>query len=248
MGQQAAESTLRRVVDVIDAGAKSPALPGRLPEQVLHSLATLVPADCVSFADLDDKTATHFADDEVLGGEVNYLPEPVTEPDVAFWRHYPSTLYCSYPTRTGDDRSVTLRSDFYSTREWKQTPMYLDVMRPWGFVHELMCPLPSVGGRSRRVLFFRSGSQDFTEDERFALALLRPHLNELVGRRALGVAAAGLTDRQHELMRLVADGQTNAQIAAAMHLSPHTVRTHLANIFERLGVSTRSAAVARVFS
>ncbi|MDQ1696871.1 MAG: hypothetical protein QOJ03_2224, partial [Frankiaceae bacterium] len=54
--------------------------------------------------------------------------------------------------------------------------------------------------------------------------------------------------RQNELMRLVADGCTNAEIAAMLHLSPHTVRTHLANIFERLGVSRRSAAVARVFS
>ncbi|MDX6198630.1 MAG: hypothetical protein QOJ79_1781 [Actinomycetota bacterium] len=242
------EHTLRRVVDVIDAGAQSPAVPGRLPAAVLHSLAALVPCDAVAFADLDPDTATHYAEDEARCGEVRFLAEPLPEPEHPFWRHYEGSLSCSHPTRTGDDRSVTMRSDFYSTREWTKTPMYVDVMRDSGVLFELMCPMPNVVRRSKRLLFFRSGSIDFTEQDRFVLALLRPHLMEMLRASNNGEHASELTERQHELMRLVADGRTNAEIAATLHLSPHTVRTHLMNIFDRLGVTTRAAAVARVFA
>lgn len=245
---QTQETTLRRVADVIDAGEHGQRLPGRLNASVLRTLATLVPADFLSFGDLDTATATHYAMDEFEDGEVTYLPEPLTEPEEPFWQHYDSAEFCSYPTRTRDDRSVTLLSDFYSTREWKQTPMYVDVMSEWNVTCEMMCPLPTVNGRSKRIIFFRTGSRDFTDEDRFALALLRPHLMEMVGRRVVGDPANALTGRQTELMRLVADGHTNAEIAAMLHLSPHTVRTHLMNIFERLGVTTRAAAVARLFT
>ena len=245
---QTQETTLRRLADVVDAGSQSMPMPGRLAAPVFHALAALVPCDGVSFGDLEVDTATHYADDGLENGEVSYLPEPCSDPEDAFWRHFESSLFCSYPTRTGDDRSVTSRSDFYSLREWKQTPMYVDVFREDGFSFELMCPLPTVAGRSKRLLFFRSGTRDFSEEDRFALALLRPHLTEMVSRRSLGETATTLTGRQKELMRLVADGLTNAEIATVLHLSPHTVRTHLMNIFERLGVSTRAAAVARVLS
>ncbi len=247
MAQTTKDPGLRRIVDVIDAGAQSPPTHGRLPAPVLQALAALIPSDVVTYADLDPATATHYADDNLSSGNLTYLAAPVTEPAHAFWRYYRDSRYCSYPTRSGDDRSTILRSDFYTTREWRQTPMYLELMREERLDFELMCPLPSVGGRSRRLLFFRSGSQDFTEQDRFALMLLRPHLAEVVGRRS-DVSAVGLTQRQTELLLLVADGRTNVEIAAALFLSPHTVRTHLTNIFERLDVTTRAAAVARAFS
>ena len=239
---------LQRIADVVDAGSHALPMPGRLAAPVLEALAALVPCEVVSFADMEPATATHHADDEVVDGRASYLPAPATEPEHPFWQHYESSVFCSYPTRTGDDRSVIRRSDFLSTREWVQTPMYVEAFGADGLVHELMCPLPASPGRSRRVLFFRSGTTDFTDEDRFALALLRPHLAEMVARRRDPALASGLTERQVELLGLVAEGRTNAEIAQTLFLSPHTVRTHLSNIFERLGVTTRAAAVARVFS
>jgi DNA-binding CsgD family transcriptional regulator len=43
----------------------------------------------------------------------------------------------------------------------------------------------------------------------------------------------------------VEDGMSNAEIAAALWISPATVRTHLENVYAKLGVRSRTAAVAR---
>jgi DNA-binding CsgD family transcriptional regulator len=53
-----------------------------------------------------------------------------------------------------------------------------------------------------------------------------------------------LTDREREILQLVAAGKSNAEIAEAMWISPGTVRKHLENVYEKLGVHSRTAAVA----
>jgi ATP/maltotriose-dependent transcriptional regulator MalT len=53
-----------------------------------------------------------------------------------------------------------------------------------------------------------------------------------------------LTERQAEVLRLLAQGLSNKEIAVQLVLSEHTVHRHVANIFTKLGVSSRAAAVA----
>jgi DNA-binding CsgD family transcriptional regulator len=57
----------------------------------------------------------------------------------------------------------------------------------------------------------------------------------------------GLTARELEVLRLVAAGDTNKEIAAALVLSNRTVDRHLSNIFAKLGVSSRAAATAYAY-
>jgi DNA-binding NarL/FixJ family response regulator len=52
----------------------------------------------------------------------------------------------------------------------------------------------------------------------------------------------GLTQREVEVLSLVREGLTNAEIARRLVVSTTTVRTHLENIFEKLDVHTRTAA------
>jgi DNA-binding CsgD family transcriptional regulator len=59
------------------------------------------------------------------------------------------------------------------------------------------------------------------------------------------LAQVGLTPRELEVLRWVAPGKTNAEIAALLHISPETVRRHMRNVFSKLGVRTRTAAAAR---
>jgi LuxR family maltose regulon positive regulatory protein len=56
---------------------------------------------------------------------------------------------------------------------------------------------------------------------------------------------AGLTRRELEVLRLVADGLNNQDIAARLFVSDHTIHRHVANIFNKLSVSSRAAAVAQ---
>jgi ATP/maltotriose-dependent transcriptional regulator MalT len=58
---------------------------------------------------------------------------------------------------------------------------------------------------------------------------------------------AGLTEREVEVLRLVAAGLTNNEIAAELYLSAKTVSRHLSNIFTKIGVSSRAAATAFAF-
>jgi DNA-binding CsgD family transcriptional regulator len=60
-------------------------------------------------------------------------------------------------------------------------------------------------------------------------------------------AAAGLTPREREILRLLAAGKSNREIGDALFISPRTVQTHLASIFGKLGVSTRAGAVAYAY-
>lgn len=53
-----------------------------------------------------------------------------------------------------------------------------------------------------------------------------------------------LTERQREVLRMVAAGSTNKEIAQVLQIAPHTVKNHLAQIFARLGASNRAQAVA----
>ena len=78
----------------------------------------------------------------------------------------------------------------------------------------------------------------------------------LMGRLRPPVAAAGagettdaesLSGREVELLERIVQGDTEAAIAGRLGISPHTVRTHIKNIYRKLRVNSRAAAVRRAF-
>jgi DNA-binding NarL/FixJ family response regulator len=76
-----------------------------------------------------------------------------------------------------------------------------------------------------------------------ARALLRT-----LGAPRAGLGGAGtLTGREVKVLRLVATGLSNQEIATALVISEHTVRRHLQNIFAKIGVPSRAAATAYAF-
>jgi len=132
--------------------------------------------------------------------------------------------------------------------------MYTDHDRLLGNEHCLMLCLPEAPGQAAgpaqhvRLYLMRGPGPDFSERDRALLVLLRPHLHQAyldAERRRHPVPR--LTPRQNDLLRLVAAGHTNSQIARRLGISEGTVRKHLENIYDRLGVSSRTAAVTRVF-
>ena len=117
--------------------------------------------------------------------------------------------------------------------------------------------LPYEAGRAR-VLYARA-IRAGGDDEGAALELRAALASfERLGARPDAAAAtrllagpealpAGLTAREAEVLRLVADGRTNRDIAVELVISEHTVARHLQNIFAKIDVSSRSAATAFAF-
>jgi DNA-binding CsgD family transcriptional regulator len=95
--------------------------------------------------------------------------------------------------------------------------------------------------RRAKHLFATSGAQRLyaqivTEQRRFG-----------AGKRRAGRAVAGhtLTEREHEIARLVSIGHSNRQIATRLAMSIRTVESHLGHIFVKLGVTSRAGLASR---
>ena len=76
-------------------------------------------------------------------------------------------------------------------------------------------------------------------------ALLEPLLSRLVqnSEPLSAPPAEALTEREAQVLQLLAQGLANKQIAAALGISEHTVKFHISSIFSKLGVSSRTEAV-----
>ena len=217
-----------------------------LPCSILAGLRDLIPCGNVTFAEMDSFCRLTYFEQEV--GDPGLSGSAREAWDAAFWTHYWNTPACHYPESTGDLETVTTLSDFHSDRELRATPMYRDCFRVEGVERLLTMCLPSRPGRVLRLMFFRGKQSDFSTRDRGLVTLLRPHLAQtfhLHNRRRS--ARPDLTTRQWQLLRLVAAGHTNGQIGRRLSISEATVRKHLEHIFERLQVTSRTAAVTRAF-
>jgi DNA-binding CsgD family transcriptional regulator len=213
-----------------------------LPPAVLIGLARLIPSDaCVGYQEADVSGKLRVVELlEVIGTP----PSPRAER--AFHTHgWQNPLHCRLHAR---EEGVLRLSDFM-TRRQKRNLAYDDlVWKQHGIDDAMRIWLPAPVGRARSVYLERTG-KNYTERERTLFAMLRPHLvrmriNAESSRRI--DPGLGLTPREAEVLGWVARGKTNAEIAAVLFISSKTVRKHLENIFEKLGVSTRTAAAARL--
>ena len=74
-----------------------------------------------------------------------------------------------------------------------------------------------------------------------------PAARKLIGARLAPAGGSALSAREWEVLEKLAGGLTNAQIAEAIRVSENTVKFHLQNIFQKLGVSNRTEAAAYYF-
>jgi DNA-binding CsgD family transcriptional regulator len=138
-------------------------------------------------------------------------------------------------------------SDAVSMRTLRKSPFYAAVMRPSGMEHEIKLWLTAPLGHARYFELSRAPGRDFSDRERNFLTLLRPHLNDLRSRWERYTRSPPLTDRELDVVALVAEGLTNKQISRRLFISPATVRTHLEHVYDKLGVRTRAGAVTAAF-
>jgi DNA-binding CsgD family transcriptional regulator len=218
--------------------------PDPFPRPVLDQFRRLIPCDTVSYHEWS------------FDGRLNFCVSSDDEEAVLdTWRAYPAFHHQDpLPAGFGDEASIAhvpraqaLRfSDVISLREFRRLDLHREVCRPLGVDYVMKIFLPVTTGGTAFV--FDAGCRDFTERDRAVLDVLAPHLTRLhrraASQRPPAAAASILTSREQQVMRLVAEGLSNGEVANALFLAPGTVRKHLDNIYAKLGVHNRTAAVS----
>jgi len=227
------------LVDATSAADGSEPFPG----PVLEKLGALVSSEMVSYHERD--IASHGLLREA-STPAAAVPGSVAAAIATFCSEYPLSI----ERRSAATRALKI-SDFASTAELHRLDYYDHALRRLGIEHQLRLWLSAPPGIARYFSVSRCASEgDFGERERRLLELLRPFLaarRERLEPRPVPVEPSGngLTEREAEILTWVARGRTNKEIAALLLVSPHTVRKHLEHAYAKLGVHTRTAAVAR---
>lgn len=219
------------------------------PEQLLARLRELVPCDTVSYGDFD---CDFDREGHVWRTGVRYSGEPRAPVTPAIVEAHARLAY-QYPYRpwSPEARHPLRWSDLLSRREWHALDLYWEVCRPLDGEYELELWLATTDGVAGGF-GFDSFKRDFSERDKLVLDTLRPHLVQLwrnaAARRRESRSLAALTPREREILHWVARGKSNREIAAVLYLAPGTIRKHLDNVYDKLGVSNRAGAVGHVLS
>jgi DNA-binding CsgD family transcriptional regulator len=237
------ERDLRTMLGIV-GGSAGEEVADPLPRSVLVGLRELIPCDVVVITMFDVHRREFYLHQEV-GNPSQVTEEQDAELEQVLWRIYWDSPHCRYPDETGDLSTVLLDTDFMSNRELHSTAAYCEYRKYWGDdEYEMGVFLPSQPGRVLRLIFYRGPGLDFSFRDRSLATLLRPHIYEAYReQQRRRRPRPQLTKRQEQLLRMVAAGYTNAQISRRLSISEATVRKHLENVFERLQVTSRTAAV-----
>lgn len=232
---------LRTMFDVLDEarhddGDEFP------PRSLLRGLGRLIPCDVAGFDEVDIPTRRHLhLQEELYAGD--YAGGPNVE---AYWRWRHQHPHCRLAEQSCGRIAVSQNLDYQSGREIRDQAFYTEYLKP--VVNTIFVMLPSAPGRIRSYNFSLESSRRFSERDRLVLELLSPHLYAVYREAALRrQAPVRLTVRELDVMRAVADGLGTDAIARQFVVAPSTIRKHLENTFRKLGVSSRTAAVARLF-
>jgi DNA-binding CsgD family transcriptional regulator len=207
--------------------------PDPFPEHVLGRLRQLVPCDVVAYHE-----------GPVSQPAVAYVGEPRGQVTQAIRDAHERLVSQDVLTPVEGARKY---SDYLSQRQFHRLAFYHEVARPLGVEDMIRLWIEPTGSENSRLEFDRP-DWGFRERDRALLDLLLPHFRQLrrnaAARRRPLSRAGGLTPREREVLELVAEGRTNAEVARVLWISPGTVRKHLENSYEKLGVHTRTAAVS----
>jgi DNA-binding CsgD family transcriptional regulator len=216
-----------------------------MPWVILEWLDALIGCDAMNLCEHDLRCERTPVEHGVEGGErlLTVNSDDHGPEDRLYWKLYRGFRTNLDPTRPAS-RRVIRWSDLYSQRELHNEPLYIEFFRPFGTKHSIVVELPARPEHTRRLNLRRCSGRDFSYRDKLILELLWPHLWEVyqdAELRRRGIPR--LSRREWEVLKLAAQGQSNADIARLLFISPSTVRKHMEHIFDKIGVRTRTAAV-----
>ncbi len=218
---------LDAVLDVVRDCAEAPNA-AAYRQRALDGVRRLVPCAVATLNEVDLRNG-----DWRVSGDP---PEAVFDGYVqALLRHADRHPLMRHQLRSRDGRARTI-SDFTTRLGFLRQDSAESVYGRLGLEDTVAISFPGLGGLVGVALSDRW--QRFGDRDRAVLDLVRPHL----AGAWRAVAAGPLTPRELEVLRLVAAGRTDKQIAAELCIQRRTASKHLEHIYEKLGVNTRAAA------
>jgi DNA-binding CsgD family transcriptional regulator len=209
------------------------------PDRLLEHLRGLIVCNTVSYGRYDPNRRGWRCTPRWVG-EPQPHTDSIREAHQAFRHQYPHT--------PSDPVEVLRWSDRISERAWRRLDLYCEVGRPVGVDYTLTIFLRDATRVFGSFAFDRFYG-DFSDRDVDLLETLTPHLVQLAKNADARwpEPATQLTRREREILAWVARGKTNHQIAAILYVSPGTIRKHLDNIYAKLDVPNRTAAVRRAY-
>lgn len=163
--------------------------------------------------------------------------------------------------------AVVKITDVLPDSQYRRLAIYNEVAKKNNMDYQMAVPL-AVGPGSFDIVNINREKKDFSEKERLLLGMLAPQIvqafrnAEIISRISedkTGIGTTliegkgkdlplehlkflGITLREAEILKWISEGKTNAEISTILNISLNTVKTHLANIYQKLGVENRVAA------
>jgi len=238
--------TLRRAVRLADDLAELDD-PADFADVALPALAGLIGCDVLTYNEIGPAP-----------GQVRYAeyPDGALDPATqqvfaAYVREHPRVKYY----RSTNGREPVMISDFLSRQQFHRLGLYTEFFRRIPVEHQIAVSLRVSSDQVVGIALNRART-DFTEADRALLRILRAPLLAALRRARARTSAmgalppfpprpGGLTDRETQILQLVAFGRTDCAIARQLGVSPRTIAKHLEHIYRKLGVANRAAAVSR---
>lgn len=221
---------------------------------LLFALGRVLPSDFISLNDVGPTP------EEIVS---------VVQPELARSMHdvwaehaHENPLLARY-LATGDGRAYRF-SDIVTREQLHALGLYRELYGPLGVEHQLAFTLPANHNRVLAIALSRR-ERDYSDAEcefanRARPFLIQMYLNALSFQALRArqhtpsptplietLLEAGLTQREAQVLRLVALGRSNQHVANALGISDRTVGKHLERVFRKLGVRDRSSAAGRVW-
>jgi DNA-binding CsgD family transcriptional regulator len=224
--------------------------PERQDERLVARIARLVDADMIKYSRVDASERSY---EVTVRGDPGPPPLDVDELLEALRAENP---YSAYAARTRQPHfSATRLFDVVEREAFRRTRLFQLI--PFAEAPSAQMRMPGHGG-TRWKLEVLQPDREFTDRQLSLLDAVRPWLELYEERRVLARqvaavrvapldqrAASRLSVRERQVLDRVAGGASNRDIADALRISPETVRKHLENIYAKLEVTSRTAALAR---
>jgi DNA-binding CsgD family transcriptional regulator len=213
--------------------------PDPFPDQLLAHLNRLVASDTTSYG-VYNPSRRGWRSKPRWAGEPQAHTDSIREAFQTF-RH-------QYPHSPSDPAPVLRWSDRLSQIAMGRLDLYQEVSRPLGIESSLTIFLRD-GVRILGGFAFDRFHGDFSDRDLELLEALTPHLLQLAknANARWPEPTAQLTPREREILAWVARGKSNHEIATTLYVSPGTIKKHLDNIYAKLDVPNRTAAISRAF-